>query len=419
MEVSVKRKRLWLILGFVLLAFVLGGWALARRGGDATEVQVATVGREDLQAKVTANGKVQAQKKVDLSATIAGQITHLAVKEGDRVKKGQFLLQIDQTNPRASARGAEASLRALEHDAESARASLEQARADFRRADGQHRAGILAEADFDRARTALATAGQALEGSRRRADQARAAMEGARDMLAKTTLVAPMDGIITSRQVEEGEVAVIGVQNSPGTVLLTISDMSTVESEMEVDETSIPSVKVGQQARISIDAYPNQTFSGVVTEVGSSPIASVTGATSTEAIKFKVKVQIGHPPADIKPGLSVQADILTGFRPRALVVPIQALVVREPERKPGAPAPASAAREEEGVYLKDNGKASFQPIKTGLMGELSVEVVSGLKGGESLITGPFKALRTLKPGDAVVLEKPKNGPGRAADRGGA
>jgi HlyD family secretion protein len=417
--VRVKRKRLWLILGFVLLALVLGGWALARRGSAATEVQVATVGREDLQAKVTANGKVQAQKKVDLSATIPGQITHLAVKEGDRVKKGQFLLQIDLTNPRASARGAEASLQALLHDVESARASLDQAQADFRRADGQHKAGVLAESDFDKARTGLATARQTFESSRRRVDQARATMEGARDMLAKTTLLAPMDGIITARQVEEGEVAVIGVQNSPGTVLLTISDMSTVESEMEVDETSIPSVKVGQQARISIDAYSNQAFSGVVTEVGSSPIPAAGGvATSTEAIKFKVKVRIENPPPDIKPGLSVQADILTGFRPKALVVPIQALVVRAPERKAGAPAPAVAPREEEGVYLQDGGKARFQPIKTGLLGELSVEVLSGLKGGETLITGPFKALRTLKPGDPVALEKPKSGQGGGAERAG-
>jgi HlyD family secretion protein len=414
----VKRKRLWLILGFVLIAIVLGGWVLARRGADTTEVQVATVGHEDLQAKVTANGKVQAQKKVDLSATIPGQITHLAVKEGDRVKKGQFLLQIDQINPRATARSAESSLQALEHDFESARASLEQARADFRRADGQHRAGILAESDFDKARTGLAMAQQAVEGSRRRVDQARATMEGARDTLAKTTLLAPMDGIITAKQVEEGEVAVIGVQNSPGTVLLTISDMSTVESEMEVDETSIPSVHVGQEARISIDAYPNQTFAGVVTEVGSSPITPAVGATANDAIKFKVKVRIENPPPDIKPGLSVQADILTGFRAKALVVPIQALVVREPEHKPGSPPASSAPREVEGVYVKDGGKARFQAIKTGLLGELTVEVLQGLKGGESLIVGPFKALRSLKPGDPVALEKPKSGQ-RAGDRTGA
>ncbi|HVT18416.1 MAG TPA: efflux RND transporter periplasmic adaptor subunit [Thermoanaerobaculia bacterium] len=415
-----RRKYLWLTLGMVALSLVLGGWAFFRRDTASVEVQVATVGREDLQAKVTANGKVQAQKKVDISATIAGQITHLAVQEGDRVRKGQFLLQIDSANPRSMARSSEASMEALLRDLESARAALEQARADFRRAEGNHRAGILSESDFEKVRTSLATAQAVAGASQRRVDQARATFEGARDLLSKTTIRAPMDGIITAKRVEEGEVAVIGVQNSPGTVLLTISDMSVVETEMEVDETSIPAVKVGQEARVHIDAYPNRTFNGVVTEVGSSPMAATAGATATEAIKFMVKVQLAAPPAGIKPGLSVQADILTGFRGRALVIPIQALVLRdserERERKAGAAAPPPGApREQEGVYLMAGGKARFQPIKTGLMGELSVEVLDGLRGGETLVTGPFKALRTLKPGDRLKLEKPKlDSGGRAA-----
>jgi HlyD family secretion protein len=405
---TMRRKRVFWLLGIVALAVLLGGWVLLRRNGDTTPVEVATVGREDLQAKVTANGKVQAQKRVDVSATIAGQITRLAVQEGDRVRKGQFLLQIDQVNPRAMARSNEFSMQALLRDLDSARAAYEQARADFRRADGNHRAGILSESDFDKARTAMTAAQAAAEAAQRRVDQASATLEGSRDTLSKTTVHAPIDGVVTSRPVEEGEVAVIGIQNSPGTVLLTISDMSVVEAEMEVDETSIPSVKVGQEAVVRVDAYPNQSFSGVVTEVGSSPISG-TATGSTEAIKFKVKVRIKNPPADIKPGLSVQADILTGFRSRALVVPIQALVVRDVERKPGVPLPPSAPREQEGVYLMEAGKARFEPIQTGLMGDLTVEVRRGLAGGETLITGPFRALRALRPGDAVSVEKPKPG----------
>jgi HlyD family secretion protein len=198
---------------------------------------------------------------------------------------------------------------------------------------------------------------------------------------------------------------VIGIQNSPGTVLLTISDMSDVETELEVDETSVPSVKVGQEARVKIDAYPNKTFQGVVTEVGGSPILPPAGAASN-AIKFKVKVQIKDPPPDVKPGLSVQADILTGFREKALAVPIQALVIRDRERKPGDAA-TGTPRDEEGVFLMEDGKAKFQPIQTGLVGELTLEVVSGLKGGETLVAGPFKALRALKPGDLVKPEEPK------------
>jgi len=407
--VTMRRKRIIWLLGIAGLALLSGGFVLLRRGGDVTPVEVATVGREDLQAKVTANGKVQAQKRVDVSALIAGQITRLAVNEGDRVRKGQFLLQIDQVNPRAMARSNEASMEALRRDLESARATLEQTRADFRRADANHRAGIIPEADFDKAHTAMAAAQAAAEAAQRRVDQASAVLAGSQDTLRKTTIVAPIDGVVTARPVEEGEVAVIGVQNSPGTVLLTISDMSVVEAEMEVDETSIPSVKVGQEAVVRIDAYPNQSFSGVVTEVGSSPISG-TAAGSTDAIKFKVKVRIKNPPADIKPGLSVQADVLTGFRARALVVPIQALVVRDVERKPGAAPPPNAPREQEGVYLMAaGGKARFVPIQTGLMGDLSVEVRGGLRGGETLITGPFRALRALHPGDAVAVAKPKPG----------
>ncbi len=393
-----KRKRWWLLaVAVVLLAG--GGWYATHRGPKPTPVQTATVGREDLQAKVTANGKVQAQRKVDISATIAGQVTHLAVKEGDRVKKGQFLLQIDAANPRAAARSSEAFMQALLRDLE--------ARLDFRRAEENHRANIIANADLDHARTGLATAEAAVQGAEQRVGQARATLEGAKDTLSKTTVLAPIDGIVTAKRVEEGEVAVIGVLNQPGTVLVTVSDMSVVETEMEVDETSIPTVALGQEARIRIDAYPNQTFSGVVTEVGSSPIIKATGQAPNEAIKFKVKIQIKNPPEGIKPGLSVQADILTGFRGQALVVPLQALVLKEIERKPGeAPVPG-AKREEEGVYLMDAQKARFQAIKTGLLGELSVEVQEGLKGGETVITGPFKALRTLKPGDAVELEPAK------------
>ena len=399
------KKKHVVLLVIAILAVAGGAFAYSKRGPKPTEVELAPVGREDIQAKVTANGKVQAKKKVDISATIPGQITHLAVKEGDRVSKGQLLLQIDAVNPRAAARSNEFSMAALVQDQQSANANLAQARSDLRRAEENFAARIIPEADLQRARTAVATAQAAAQASAQRAHQARATLEGSRDTLAKTTVRSPMDGIVTAKRVEEGEVAVIGIQNSPGTVLLTISDMSVVETELEVDETSVPSVKVGQEAKVRIDAYPNRTFKGLVTEVGGSPILPAAGS-SSNAIKFLVKVQIQDPPPDVKPGLSVQADILTGFRPKAIVVPIQALVIRDRERKPGD-AKDGTPRDEEGVFLNDAGKAKFQPIKTGLMGELSLEVVSGLSGGESLITGPFKALRTLKPGDAVKAEEKK------------
>jgi HlyD family secretion protein len=404
-------RKVWWWIGIAVVVLLVGGAAVARHGGDGTAVEVAPVVREDLQAKVTANGKVQAQRKVDVSATIAGQITRLAVREGDRVKRGQFLLQIDQVNPRAMARSNQFSMEALLHDLESAKANLELSKADLRRADRNHRTGILSDADFEKARATMLTSQAAVDGAQRRADQAAATLDASEDTLSKTTIRAPIDGVVTSRPVEEGEVAVIGIQNSPGTVLLTISDMAAIEAEMEVDETSIPSVRVGQEAVVRIDAYPNQSFSGLVSEVGSSPISG-TATGSTDAIKFKVKVQIRNPPSDVKPGLSAQADILTGFRAHALVVPIQSLVVREVERKPGVALAANAPREQEGVYLMEGGKAQFRPIQTGLMGDLTVEVRGGLDAGSTLITGPFRALRALHPGDAVKVDKPRAGEGR-------
>lgn len=400
-----KRRRVAVIAVVVLSG--LGGLMARNRGPRPTEVQFAKVGREDLQAKVSANGRVQAQKKVDISATIAGQVVALAVEEGDRVKKGQFLLQIDPVSSRANARSNELGRAALSRELESARAQAELAAADLERARSNHAAGIIPAADLERAGTAAATARASVQALERRVEQAGASLESAQDLVAKTTVRSPMDGIVTARRVEEGEVAVIGIQNSPGTVLLQISDMSVVETELEVDETSIPAVKVGQEARVRIDAYPNRTFDGVVTEVGSSPIQRTAGTTAqNEAIKFLVKVQIRNPPEGIKPGLSVQADVLTGFRAGALTVPIQALVLRDEESKPGEKR-TGPRKEVEGVYVVDGGKVAFREIETGLLGEMAIEVTGGLKGGESIVAGPFRALRTLNPGDAVVEEKPK------------
>lgn len=406
-QIRLRRRRVLWGVGVLAVAAAGATWWFMNRGPKPTPVQMAAVGRADLQAKVTANGRVQAQKKVDLSATIAGQITRLDVEEGDRVTKGQFLLQIDATNPLAVARSSEASMRALGREVDSARAQLEQARIDFRRAEENHRSQIISTADLDQARTALTTAEAMVLASERRVEQARATLDGARDTLRKTTVVAPIDGVVTARRVEEGEVAVIGVLNQPGTVLMTISDMSVVEAEMEVDETSIPTVEVGQAARVRIDAYPNRTFDGVVTEVGSSPIDRDEGEQQSDAIKFKVKVEIKEPPATIKPGLSVQADVLTGFASQAVIVPLQALVVRDVPREPGAAA--GSPRDEEGVYVVKDGHAEFQAVTTGLLGELDVEILEGLSGGETLIKGPFRALRSLEAGDAVTEEETDDG----------
>jgi HlyD family secretion protein len=353
---------------------------------------------------VSANGKIQAVTKVEITANVMGPVTDLRVKEGDKVKKGDLLLEIDNARSKAGVDSLRASAQALSHDFETAKARLEQAKADFARSSANHKAGIISQSDFEQASTALRTAQNTFDSAQQRVAQARADLAAGQDTLNKTRITAPMDGVVTAKRIELGETAVIGLQNQPGTVLVTISDMSQVEAEMEVDEASIPSVKLGQSAQVRIDAYPNQIFHGEVTEVGGSPIVQTN---VNEAIKFKVKVRIQDPPATIKPGLSNQADIFTGSRDQVLAIPLQALVMKDIKLKPGQSFAPGAPREEEGVFVMEGGKAVFKPLKTGLMGELNVEVLSGLKGGEQLIIGPFKSLRELKGGEDVRIEKKK------------
>jgi HlyD family secretion protein len=390
-----------------ILAFSLTG-----RDRNLPHVTTAKVEKVDLVAKVTANGKIQARRKVDLSALVMGQIVNLAVKEGDHVRRGQLLLQIDKAQLAAAAQGREASLAAMRHDLDAARSSTEQAKFDFQRAKGNYDAHILAEADYQKAKSALDTAQATLAATEQRMNQASADLLGSRDSLSKTTVTSPIDGIVTALPVKEGEVTVIGTMNNPGTQLLTVSDMGEVEAVMMVDETSVPQVKVSQTATLSIDAYPGQRFQGVVTEVGSSPIPKndpdlLSLTQGSEAINFKVKIRVQTPPDSIRPGFSVTAEIVTGRKDGATAIPIQALVVRDVPKKDGKARAAAAGRPEteEGVYAVKAGKIEFIKVESGLAGELMIEVKKGPSVGAEIVTGPFKVLRQVKEGDKVVIEK--------------
>lgn len=397
------KRRTKILIGIAILLVILAGgllFAKSRRGKDITPVTLAKVTRMDLTSKVSANGKIDAQRKVDISANVMGQIVNLAVREGDVVKKGAFLLQIDQKQLAASAKGAAASLQALFSDRDAARANAVEARNNFERAQKNFGQKIIPAAELDRARAAYDAAQANVAASEQRIEQARAGVAAAQDTLSKTTIRAPMDGIVTALPVEEGEVAVIGTMNNPGTKLLTIADMAVVEAVMDVDETDVPNVKVGYRATVTIDAYPNKTYSGIVTEVGSSPVQRSLGG-GTEAVNFEVKIQVENPPPTVRPGFSASADIITGTRPKAIGIPIQALVVRE---KPGL-AKTAKPQDEEGVFVNDNGAVKFAKVTTGLTGESNIEIVDGLKEGQEIVTGPFKALRELKDGSKVKAEK--------------
>lgn len=417
-----KARTKWIIgVGVLLLAGVGTAARFAGKDRDLPKVTTAKVVKKDLVSRVTCNGKVQARKKVELSAPIAGQIINLAVREGDSVRKGDFLMQIDRVTLQANADSTRAALAALLSDRDAAKANLERDKLDYDRATASYKDGVIADADYQRARAAYDAAAANLQSIENRIEQARATFTGAKDTLSKTTITAPIAGLITRLNVEEGEVAIIGTMNNPGTVLMTISDLSVIEAVMEVDETDIPQVLIGQKATLLIDAYQGRTFDGVVTEVGSSPIIATSGTTS--GIDFEVKIRIEDPPAGLKPGLSVTADVATGHRDKVLAVPLQALVLRDrenPEPPPAVEEPGKAAgakkmratavaersRDQEGVFVVGGGIAKFVPVTTGLTGELDIEAAAGVKEGDEIVTGPFKILRTLKDGDKIVVEKP-------------
>jgi HlyD family secretion protein len=397
------------ILGVVLMG------SIRSRDKNVAKVTTAKVDKVDLVAKVTANGKIQAQKKVDLSALVMGQVVNLAVKEGDQVKRGQLLLQIDKAQLAAGVAGREASMSAMRNDLQAARATAAQAKADYERAKQNYNAKILAEADYQKAKSTWDTAEANVQATQERLNMSGADLAASRDSLSKTTVLAPIAGVVTALPVKEGEVTVIGTMNNAGTQLLTISDMSEVEAVMMVDETSVPSVKIGQIASLSVDAYPGRNFKGVVTEVGSSPIQKndpdlLSLTANSEAINFKVRIKMTDPPPTIRPGFSVTAEIETGRKDGTTAIPIQSLVVRDVPRKKDDKKPVTGRpATEEGVYLVKKGKLDFAKVETGIAGELMVEVKNGVKPGDEIVTGPFKTLRQVKEGDRVNIENEKPG----------
>ena len=404
--------------------------SLKSRQPQGIRVRTAKVERKDLTSLITANGTIQAKTKVDLSANIMGQITSLLVEEGQQVKQGDLLLVIDPVRYAAAVEGSRSNLQALEAELVRSREATAQAKRDLDRVHSQFKEGIISEAEYDRSRSLYDQAVASAQRAERQVAQARADLAATSDSLHKTEIRAPMDGTVTRRNVEQGEVVVTGTMNNPGTQLLTISDMAKVEAVLEVDQTDVPQLKIGQPAQVVIDAFPGETFPGVVAEIGSSPIRGTSqlggAATGTD---YEVKVTLTKHPEGVRPGLTVTADITTDTRSAALAVPIGALVLRQPEPvgSPAAgarsgsgeaeaastpkPEPVAArARDIEGVYVVEAGKAVFKPAKTGVKGEMDIEVLDGLAEGDEIVVGPFRALRELKPGADIVVDN-SNKPG--------
>ena len=438
-----RNKKILIGVGIVLIlgAIVYANLAFQRTTG--VTVNTEAIQKRRLEALVSASGKIQPTRSVNISADTMGRVTDLVINEGERVSRGQFLLQIDPRNLRTAVQRTEASLQAarsqmeqLRLALESARVALKQAEDNFRRQQELWKGGLTTRETLERAenevtmrRSDLRSQEQQVTTQELRMKQESALAESARFDLSKVRIESPIDGIVTRRNIEEGETVVVGTMNNPGTVLLTIADMSAIQAEIEVDETDIPSLRTGQTARVTIDAMPGQTFTGRVTEIGNSPIQASGQTATTQATNFQVVVTLDQEIPDVRPGFTCTAEITTAVRDDALAVPIQALAVREvifneegaivrqnrDERRGRSTIPGASAqelpegqtrKEEEGVFVVRGDQVEFLPVATGIAGDKYFEVLSGLKEGEQVVTGPFNSVRNLGDGDAVKVTAP-------------
>jgi len=447
-----SRKNVLIALGVVLVAAAVVGANLYFKRDKGLPVTTDLIKTRDLEAVVSASGKVQPKRLVKISAETPGRVVNLAVNEGDRIRKGQFLLQIDPKSLSSRVDSGNASLRAAEQSLEQMRQSIETARVQLQQAQQNlarqrdlwaqqlttREALEKAENDVRSAESAVQEREKQMKPQESRIAQERAALDSARYDLSKVRIESTIDGIVTRRNVQEGETAVIGTMNNAGTVLLELADMSVIQAEVEVDETNIPSVQLGQIAKITIDAIPDRAFKGHVTEIGNSPIQAASGAaTSTQATNFLVKVMIDEAIPEVRPGFTCTADITTATRKSVVSVPIPAVavrelvydangqVVREPRsdkrRRPGGSGtsavetvasaaelkPGQTRKEVEGVFVVREGRAEFMPIKMGIAGDKYFEVLSGLKPSDQVITGPYNSVRGMADGDPVKVDNTK------------
>jgi HlyD family secretion protein len=404
----------WLV-GAGALVVIVGVVVIsaAARRDRGQEVRFETAGRRDLVAAVTASGKIQPKKKVDVSADITGRITKIAVREGDLVKQGQFLIQIDPTIYEANLQQAAATMASAQAAGVQAKANLDQSERALRRTKELHTQSpnLISTEQLEQAQTAFDIAESNLNAAQHQVEQARAAMQSARDNLRKTTLIAPMTGRVTRLAVEEGEVAVPSTFSKDIGLLLTVSDLSVIQAKVKVDETDVVRVHLGDSVEVSIDAFPDTVFIGRVTKVSNSSVRDATSAATGQndrAVDYEVEITLDKPPSDIRPDLSATARIVTDTRKQALSIPIIALTVRE--NKSGATeTPADTAgrkkKETEGVFVVKDGMANFRQVKVGIAGDEYFEVTDGLKPGETIVAGPYQAIRDLKEGARVRAMK--------------
>lgn len=416
-------RRRPVILVLVVVVIVLLAWAVLRRGSGGIEVDVQSVERRaEFRSFVTASGEIVADRFADIGSSVMGRVIELGVKEGQQVKAGDVLARLDPVQASSAADAARAQVTALTAERDAARQQLAAARADVaaasargaearanrRRVDELFAGQLVATSERDAAtaasdaadaqvRAAEATARRAedaVRGAERRIAQAQAQATGAGDLLAQTRITAPIDGLVTRLQVREGEMVVIGLQNQPGTTLMTISDLSEVNAEIEVAEADVLRLALGQSATVTLEALSGVRLPGRVIEIGTSalPTAAAGSGGTAAAREFRVVVRIDQADAGLRPGLTCDAEVLTDLRRDVVVVPLQAVVVR----------PDGEGGDRTGVFVVREGRAVFTPVTAGVIGGLDIEV-RGVEAGTSIVTGPFQVLRTLEDGALVAV----------------
>jgi HlyD family secretion protein len=362
---------------------------------------------------------------VKLSAKVPGAVVRLAVKEGDHVRRGQFLLQIDDAQYRAEVREAQAAIEAARSNLRLAQAAFEQSDAVLNRKVALSKQNLVSAEELDQAKAQRNSDRARVDANQEQVHQTEASLLVAEDNLKKTRVDAPLDGVVTQLGIERGEIVVIGTMNNAGTVMLTVADLSRMKVEADVDETDVASVQIGQTVQIKVDALPDTTLTGTVSKIANSPYVQ-NSETQEQQTNFKVDVAIDHPPASLRPGMTSDVEIKTATRDNVIMVPIQSVVVRTPEdlekpakgkKKEGAEAEEAAARasngkparteEIRGVFVIVNGKAEFRRVKPGIASDTDYEVAGDLKAGDKVVTGPHKVLRSLRPGQRVKIEEPK------------
>ena len=450
------KKILLIILGIVVAAGLVALF-IYKQQSSYTKVLTAKIVRQDLATVVSGTGQIKPTTYVVVGANVMGRVTRFYVKEGDTVKKGETLAQIENVQQTANVAGQEAAIAAAKTDISSyiaaektaeaniehAKADLQQKQLDWDRAQSLYKDGILAKQDYDAKKAAydldVASLAQAVAGlnqAKANTDSARGHMQTQvanlrvnQDLLNKTIAIAPFNGIVTNMPVKEGETVVTGIQNTAGSTLMTLADMSVITAEVKVDETDIVNIQLGQPADVTVDALPGKIFKGHVTLVGDQALLRSTGVATSqstigteEAKDFKVVVTLDTPSSDLRPGLSTTAKITTAHKPNVLSLPIQALTMHDPAtdnaksqngvQAASASKPAAKSTPIQGVYVVDKDakgklRAKFVPVTTGITGATDIEVLSGLNEGQEIVTGPFKTLRSLKSGSLVKRDTAK------------